>query len=202
MKVDDEAMPGGKTQNDPASTPLANTDVTAQVLRRGGRFGAYNVVASYTSPAEAKDAIRALRSEGVPDEDIELLGAPGPGTQSGVRGTDNKLSWDVALWAIAGIIVLGGIAGTFGLLLSRFVEDFQWWMGLLWGILVFGTLGGVAGGLFGIAASRASDESKAEPGVLVEVSASDPRPVERAASVLARFGPRRLWRLDSHGDVV
>ena len=191
MKVEEKAMPEHQPEN----------DVRAQVLSHGGEFGAYNVVAAYGSPQEAQQAMQALHNERLPESEVTFFGTPGPATKRAVKRSDGKLTSEVTAWAIGGTL-LGGVLGVFGGLVLGAQTNIPWYLGLLWGTTLFSIAGAILGGQLGILFSRGSDESRSVPGVLVGVRSESEAPVKRAADVMARLRPTRLWRLDRNGNAL
>ena len=175
----------------------------AREMTQGVTLGAYNVVATYDSPQEALRAVDELRREGISSGEISIDGAGDLSTQPRVKRSDRRMTGGIIFSVVSGIVggaIFGAILGG---VVTILLDDFNWWMGMIWGMIVFLSIGGILGGQLGIGASSETDrQGKIDRGTRVAVRSTEALPVERGASVLQRLHPRRLYRVDGSGRLL
>lgn len=167
----------------------------------------HRVVAVFSDPHEAEEAVEELRIAGVPPEQIEAESARGSGTGDAEHEPVSALT-TLAVPATAGM-ARGWITGTLvgavsGLVIASFLAlaaDLPWAATVLVGTVAGSVVGFVLGGAFGSLASdqgeyraehdtgRAATETAA---ATVDVSVRDRRMLRVARSILQRHHPVRV----------
>jgi hypothetical protein len=175
-------------------------------------FAQHNVVAAYAEADSARDAIDALRTAGIPESDISLLGRQDVKVHHEVQAHDaaadlpSDTARSVAGPAAAGTAA-GGLAGfvagaiAFGIPGIGPAVGAGIWAATAGGGVAGGTMGGVMGGIKRFFDERYRD-AVTEGQVLVGVHSGDADTVSRAHAVLAEHGPHSINRFDSEGRVV
>jgi hypothetical protein len=152
----------------------------------------------------------AARSDGVAGHGAEGAGAPTPHAESGTPEDFYEASSTAGRGVAKGAAVGGAAGGLVGLLggaLAVALPGVGTAVGI--GMLVGAASGATAGATAGAMWSgfeRMWDmgyrDMVADGGVLVAVHATDAGMADRAKTVLADLGPRRIDHLDRHGEIV
>jgi hypothetical protein len=173
------------------------------------RTGAFNLIAAFVDMTAAERVIGALKDEGVPGEDISLLGREGGElVTTDDRTTEDQRSLGAAVsGTVTGALgggVLGGAAGFLIGLAALAVPGVGPVISAgVWGATALGAIAGAEGGaLVGYVTgtelssqrSAAYDAHLAQGHVLVGVHAEDSAQLEHAFDVVARSQPLEIDR--------
>jgi hypothetical protein len=177
------------------------------------RAGAFNLIAAFVDMTAAERVIEALKAEGVPGDDISLLGREGEVVTTDDRTTQDHPSLGAAAsGAVAGAVGGGALGGTAGFLIGLAALAVPGVGPVIsagvWGITVLGAVAGAQGGaLVGYVTgtelssqrSAAYDSHLAQGHVILGVHADDSAEFDRAFDVVARNQPLEIDRYGTSG---
>jgi hypothetical protein len=174
------------------------------------RVAEHNLVATYTSPEEARAALTALERKGVESADIEMFG-PGmdaasmPITNDEQRGADMDMTGAIARRATVGVAIGAFVGALLGFVIAWIVSDSAAVMlgAAVGGFVVGGPLGFLYSGYSGLTVSEEWGETFESTGgeTSLAVHSTDPREVERALDALRATHARRLATCGRDGQL-
>ena len=176
------------------------------------RFTDFNVVATFSDPLQAREAVGALHNQNFPEDSISFLSrdAEERVSQEVAREEAETLPGEVAGKTATGAAVggaAGGVVGLFGGAVAFAIPGVGpaigagIWAATAGGATAGATAGGVMGGITKMWEERYQD-AVSEGAILIGVHDDDGRAVERAAGVLQRQGPDRLDFFDAEGRPI
>lgn len=175
-------------------------------------FSAYNVVATFSDAAQAREAVGALHNQHVDDDQISFLarGDTERVSQEVTRSETEELPGEVGRTSATGAAV-GGAAGSLAGLVAGAAAfaipgvgpavGAGIWAATAGGAAAGATAGGVMGGISKMWEERYQD-AVMEGSVLIGVHDDDAPTVERATGMLRRQGPSRLDLFDRDGRPI
>ncbi|MPZ90207.1 MAG: hypothetical protein GEU68_01010 [Actinobacteria bacterium] len=177
-------------------------------------LAAYNVIATFTDPGQAREAVSALRNQHFDEEHISLLSrsAEARVSQEVARNEAEELPGEVAGRSAKSAVAGGAAGGAAGLLagaaafaipgIGPAVGAGIWAAaGIAGGATAGATAGGVAAGITKMWEERYRD-AVTEGSILIGVHHADPRMVEQAGGLLHRQGPDRVDFFDADGRPI
>ena len=175
----------------------------------GSRFAAHNVVATYPSPDEARNALTMLERKGVEGADIELFGpgmaaADRPLTNDEMRKTDMDAAGDLGkrFTAVSAVVALagGGLGALLGYLIAGDATGLL--MGAIGGVVVGGLLGFLYGGYANLPTNEQWEDTYAGEGeTSLAVHSDDPGEIETALDALKGTKAKRLATCGPDGQL-
>jgi hypothetical protein len=177
-------------------------------------LAAYNVIATFRDPGQAREAVSALRNQHFDEEQISLLSrsAEARVSQEVARNEAEELPGEVAGRSAKSAVAGSAAGGAAGLLagaaafaipgIGPAVGAGIWAAaGIAGGATAGATAGGVAAGITKMWEERYRD-AVTEGSILIGVHHADARMVEQAGGLLQRQGPDRVDFFDADGRPI
>lgn len=176
-------------------------------------FRRYNIQAVFEDHGRADEAASAVTSEvqadvtiGGPDSTAAVRAEMRDELEASVQGPGpigpftKSMSRGIAIWLPVATVIGALLGALIGLIPWGFTLPMRLLIGVSIGIFAGATVGFVVGGAFRPRTEAEGGAMAAERGVALGVHADTAEDLDRAETVLRRFGPERLDRVDAHGS--